>query len=71
MGGYWKKCRAVTFSSFIHKMQRLCKINNLEALRTIKLNAHILHFWRYSPVLGTVPQFFHTFRGMRGGLTIE
>ena len=68
MGGYWKKCRAVTFSSFIHKMQRLCKINNLEALRTIKLNAHILHFWRYSPVFGYRPPIFSHLQGDEGGI---
>ena len=40
-------------------MQRLCNIENLEALRTIKFNARILHFWRYSPILATVsPTFF-------------
>jgi hypothetical protein len=41
-------------------------IDNLETFMTIKINTRFLHFWRYSPVWATVPQFFQAFRGMKG-----
>ena len=47
-------------------MQRLYKIDNLEAFRAIKLNARVIDLWRYSPILATLPPVYYTFTGRVG-----
>jgi hypothetical protein len=57
-GDIWKNVERLPFPVLFVKIQRPYKINNLEALKSIKLNVRILHFGRYSHVLLTSPHFF-------------
>jgi hypothetical protein len=62
-GDVGKNVERLPFPDLFTKMQRAFEINNLESFKTIKLNARILHFWRYSPILAAVPPIFFTALG--------
>jgi hypothetical protein len=66
-GDIGKNVERLPFPVLFTKTERPCKIDNLKAFRTIKLNTRILHFCKYSPVWAPSPNFF-TPSGGRGDL---